>query len=120
MKLIKSLLICLFAITLITSCKNNESKTKESETITVEKPAELKKISVQIEGMTCQIGCAKTIESKLSKTAGVDQASVSFEEKLGEFVYDANKISKDDIAKKITAIGDGTTYKVIEIKEVTL
>lgn len=87
----------------------------------IEKPevaANYKSIEVEIEGMTCEIGCAKTIESKLSKTEGVKYSKVNFEAKVGQFTYDENKISKEDIAKKIAGIGGGDLYKATKITEI--
>lgn len=117
MKVVKiiclGLLVSFFAI----SCKDASQSKKE----TVEKSVQgesLKKIEVGIEGMTCQIGCAKTIESKLSKLEGVSSVAVSFEDKLGKIVYDENKISKEEISKEITAIAGGETYTVSTITEV--
>ena len=77
----------------------------------------LKKVEVGIEGMTCQIGCAKTIESKLSKTEGIRSVAVLFEKKSGTIVYDSNKISKDDISKKINSIAGGDIYSVTSVRE---
>ncbi|MHB1147594.1 MAG: heavy-metal-associated domain-containing protein [Lutibacter sp.] len=80
--------------------------------------ANYKSIEVEIKGMTCEIGCAKTIESKLSKVEGVKYSKVNFEAKVGQFTYDENKISKEDIAKKISGIGGGDLYKATKITEI--
>ena len=79
----------------------------------------LKNVEVQIEGMTCEIGCARLIQSKLSKTDGVTFVEVSFVDKFGNITFDANKISNEKIKEEIQKIAGGDTYKVIEIKEVT-
>ena len=102
------------------SC-NDAKKEVSGEKSGIEKQevaANYKTIEVEIEGMTCEIGCAKTIESKLSKTKGVTYSKVSFEDKIGQFTYDENKISQDDIAKKIAGIGGGALYKVLKITEI--
>ena len=80
--------------------------------------ASYKSIEVEIEGMTCEIGCAKTIESKLSKVEGVTYSKVNFVGKIGQFTFDENKISQDDIAKKISGIGGGALYKATKITEI--
>ena len=79
--------------------------------------ANYKSLEIGIEGMTCQIGCARTIQSKLSKVDGVTFAKVSFEAKKGQFTFDTNKISKDEIVNKITGIAGGDLYAVSEVKE---
>ncbi|MFO7672803.1 MAG: heavy metal-associated domain-containing protein [Lutibacter sp.] len=80
--------------------------------------ANYKTIEVEIEGMTCEIGCAKIIESKLSKTEGVTYSKVIFEDNAGKFTFDENKISQEDIAKKIAGIGGGALYKATKITEI--
>jgi Cu+-exporting ATPase len=80
--------------------------------------ASYKSIEVEIEGMTCEIGCAKTIESKLSKFEGVTYSKVNFEAKIGKFTFDENKISQEDIAKKIAGIAGGALYKATKITEI--
>ncbi|MFZ2432653.1 MAG: heavy metal-associated domain-containing protein [Lutibacter sp.] len=102
------------------SC-NDSKKEVSVEKSGIEKQevaANYKSIEVEIEGMTCEIGCAKTIESKLSKTEGVKYSKVNFEAKVGQFTYDENKISKEDIAKKIAGIGGGDLYKATKITEI--
>lgn len=102
------------------SC-NNTKKQDSIEKSGIEKQevaANYKTIEVEIEGMTCEIGCAKTIESKLSKTEGVTYSKVSFEDKIGQFTFDENKISQEDIANKITGIGGGALYKATKITEI--
>ena len=71
--------------------------------------------------MTCQIGCAKTIESKLSKTVGITSAKVLFKRQiLGNLFFDTNQISAEEISKRISTIGDGSLYSVTDMKEVDL
>ncbi|MGB5243384.1 MAG: heavy-metal-associated domain-containing protein [Lutimonas sp.] len=94
------------------SCKeDNKVKEKElSEKVVVQ---DIKKVEVDIEGMTCEIGCAKLIESKLSKANGVQFASISFDEKKGEIEFDANVIDEKQIKGVIEAAGGGDLYTVV-------
>lgn len=115
----KAIYILSIAFVLL-SC-NDAKKEVSEEKSGIEKQevaANYKTIEVEIEGMTCEIGCAKTIESKLSKTEGVTYSKVSFEDKAGKFTYDENKISQEDIAKKIAGIGGGALYKATKITEI--
>jgi len=66
--------------------------------------------------MTCEIGCAKIIASKVSKLQGVAYSEVSFENKKGVFSYDENSISKEAIVAKINGIAGGDLYKVTNTK----
>lgn len=102
------------------SCNESKKETpvEKSGVEKQEVAANYKSIEVEIEGMTCEIGCAKTIESKLSKTEGVKYSKVNFEAKIGQFIYDENKISKEDIAKKIAGIAGGDLYKTTKITEI--
>lgn len=102
-------------ITLVIFSCNNSKKEPVIEKPEVKKEevaANYKSIEVDIEGMTCEIGCARTIQSKLSKVDGVTYSKVNFEAKKGQFTYDENKISKEDIINKIDGIGGGDLYKV--------
>jgi copper chaperone CopZ len=116
MKLIKIICLGVLVSFFTVSCKE-ASKSGNEGVAKTSQSENLKKIEIGIEGMTCQIGCAKTIESKLSKKEGISSIAISFEDKLGQIVYDANKISKEDITKQITAIAGGETYRVISVKE---
>jgi Cu+-exporting ATPase len=102
------------------SCNESKKETpvEKSGVEKQEVAANYKSIEVEIEGMTCEIGCAKTIESKLSKTEGVKYSKVNFEAKIGQFTYDENKISKEEIAKKIAGIAGGDLYKATKITEI--
>ncbi len=118
MKLYSTLIIMLISLTMATACKKETKEASTNVTVAQQTP-DIKSIAIGIEGMTCQIGCARTIESKLSKTEGVQKVSVSFEDKLGNVVFDANKVSQEEIVAKITGIGNQGTYKVTSISEVS-
>ena len=117
MKKIISILTIVFVLF---SCDNDkkEASVEKSGVEKQEIAANYKSIEVEIEGMTCEIGCAKTIESKLSKTKGVTFSKVNFEAKTGQFTFDENKISQEDIVKKINGIGGGDLYKATKITEI--
>jgi len=113
----KKLLVAFVILFSVVAC--NETKKEE-----VKKEAEkenlavvYKSIEVDIEGMTCEIGCARSIESKLSKMEGVTFSKVSFEDKKGQFTYNSNVVSKEDIKHKIDGIAGGDLYKATAIKE---
>lgn len=97
----------------IVGCNNNP--TPEKSVVLEEK---IETIKVSIEGMTCEIGCAKLIESKIHKLEGVTVSKVNFEEKTGQFSFDSNKISEEEIVKNINGIAGGDLYKVTSTKAV--
>lgn len=72
-------------------------------------------IKLEISGMTCE-HCAKTIERKFEGKEGILSQSISYGEKRGEFEFDLQKISQEEIIDIINSTG---SYKVVnEIKEV--
>ena len=62
--------------------------------------------SIGIEGMTCAVGCAKRIESKLNQTDGILAAKVLFDDKLAKIEFDDSKISEQEMVKLIEEMGD--------------
>lgn len=117
MNFTKSLLTFGLASTLLFSCKDTASKpiAGSDETNTKKEVAVAAKpetASFKIDGMTCAMGCAKTIESKLSKMNGVQKATVDFDKKQATVEFDAAVISLENLSKTVEATGDGETYKV--------
>lgn len=119
MKKITKLITILSVILIFASCEKKLEKkivnTNIAEKNEISASANLKKIALNIEGMTCEIGCARTIQSKLSKTKGVKFAEVNFEKKKGIVEYDANAISKKQIVSVVEQIAGGDLYKVTDI-----
>ena len=60
--------------------------------------------------MTCAMGCAKTIESKLSKMNGVQKATIDFDKKQATVEFDAAVISPENLSKTVEATGDGEIH----------
>jgi mercuric ion binding protein len=103
-----TVVILLFITLIFSSCKEKVEQSTE---------VDLKKVALNIEGMTCEIGCARTIESKLSKTEGVSFAKVSFDKKKGIVEYNANIVSEKEIVNVVEQIAGGDLYKVVEIEK---
>ena len=122
MNFLKSLLTLSLVSGLLFSCKEKASKLVEEtkETTTEQKAATVaakpETASFKIEGMTCAIGCAKTIETKLSKMNGIQKAAVDFDKKEAIVNFDAAVLSSKDIVDAVQTTGDGETYKVLEVK----
>jgi len=77
-------------------------------------PENLAEAEFKIEGMTCQMGCANTIQSKLEALTGVNKANVSFENANAIVYYDKTALTIDDLKNTINTIADGKLYKVVE------
>lgn len=70
---------------------------------------ELSEASFSISGMMCKMGCAKAIETNLSKMEGVQQASVDFETSLATVLYNSSILQTDDLVQTVTNTGDSYT-----------
>jgi periplasmic mercuric ion binding protein len=104
--------------TLVTSCKKEVAteaiaKTETKIIAEAKKPA---KATLTVEGMTCAIGCAKTIEEDLSKMEGVQKAIVDFDTKIASIDYDAAVLKPDNLVKTVISAADGKTYSVSSVK----
>lgn len=93
------------------ACSNGTSRSNNG--VSAEKQiAKIQNLEVTIKGMTCEIGCAKLIESKTHKLEGMIYSKVSFEHGLGQFTIDSDKISIAEIEKHINGIAGGELYNV--------
>ena len=128
MNLKKSILILALASIIFVGCKekSNETDVKETaETTEATAPkvkkeiaaANLQTASFAIDGMTCAMGCAKTIENKLAAQEGVGQAVVDFDTKIATVKFDAEKQSLESLTKTIEGVAGGDSYKVTESKK---
>jgi len=119
MKLFKSALYISLFFILFMACTNEKAdKAMNKEVVEKEMAENLKNVEVQIKGMTCEIGCAKLIQSKLYKVDGIKFAQVSFADSLGNITYDANSITTDEIKNMIQKIAGGDLYEVTAMNEV--
>ena len=110
-------LLLVFSATLILSCSINGEKgdTKDLKSDVLQM-AKMETISLAISGMTCEIGCAKTIQSKLSKKEGVADAIVVFTDSIATITFDSNKTSTENLSSFITGIAGGNLYTASEIR----
>ncbi|WBX73772.1 heavy metal-associated domain-containing protein [Tenacibaculum pacificus] len=115
MKIQKIIFALAFVSFLAIGCKN---EAKKENTPKVEKTAAVvdkKDISLNISGMTCEIGCARKIASDLSKKEGVLEANVIFKDSIANIKYDANITNKADLISFIQGIGNGKMYKACQV-----
>jgi Cu+-exporting ATPase len=101
---------------LFTSCKQTASAPTENKAVATTKhtinPEKLETASFSIEGMTCAMGCAKTIEKKLTEMDGVQNAAVDFDKKIATVSFDSSIQTPESLTKIVEATADGKTYKV--------
>lgn len=114
----KKLLSFVFGLFLFFGCENGlKVKTPPAvksvtSTAKIEQP---KKAELTIEGMTCAIGCAATIEKKLNQTEGIAEAKVSFDEKKAYVTFDETVLNPLKIKAVIEGVGEA--YKVTYLLE---
>jgi mercuric ion binding protein len=126
MKFTKIIATVVIAGLALVSCKKEEDKSLSLIKAQTEKatPKAHKAIAAEnaqtasftIEGMTCAMGCAKTIEQELSNLDGVEKATVDFDKKIATVVFDKTVQNPDNLTKVVQATGDGKTYKVSNFK----
>ncbi|RAJ14946.1 cation transporter [Olleya aquimaris] len=126
MKSIKHILVLALVTIVAFSCKNEAqpevktapsgSDTSEVTTNTINPDATLAKAEFKIEGMTCAMGCAKTIEKKIAKMEGVKSATVDFERELAMVEYDEAIVTPTSLENTVTSVAD--TYKVKDMHTV--
>lgn len=118
MKTLKTVLILLILFT-ISACNQPQPKviTVATENITNDKNIEentnisYTKSEFNIEGMTCAMGCAKTIENKLAHTKGVKSVTVDFEKTLATIEFDPALINETLISETVSKVGAIYTVK---------
>ena len=125
MNFTKSIAVIALSTLFLVSCKDNkaESKSETASTETVAPKvkkeiaaANLQTASFKIEGMTCAVGCAKTIQEELTALDGVQTAKVDFDKKLATVTFDKTVHTPESLTKVVQATGDGKTYKVVDMK----
>lgn len=102
----KHLILILTASILLFACSNEKS------------PQEVlanTNSSFVIEGMTCEEMCAKRIEDKIARTAGVKDCTVDFENNKATLSYDNKTADIKTIVSMIEEMADNK-YSIKEVK----
>ncbi|WP_298238661.1 heavy metal-associated domain-containing protein [uncultured Algibacter sp.] len=122
MKTFRNIISIMVLTLFLVNCKNEAKpviKTVETETAAVKEldpNASYAKAEFTIDGMTCEIGCAKTIEKKISKMEGVKSATVDFGRKLAMVEYNEAKVTTASLENTVTNVAD--VYKVSNMQTV--
>jgi mercuric ion binding protein len=125
MNFTKSIAIIAISGLLFASCKDNKTEAKteiaSTETTTPKAKKEIASENLQtanfnVEGMTCAVGCAATIQEELTALDGVQTAKVDFDKKLATVTFDKTVQTPESLTKVVQATGDGKTYKVSNMK----
>lgn len=121
MKTLKSIILLTFILILSFSCKQKDAEVKtvevETEKVKILDPnATYAKAEFTIDGMTCAIGCAASIQKKISKMDGVKSATVDFDKKLAMVEYNEAKVTPLTLEEAVGTVSN--TYKVSDMKTV--
>ncbi|MDD2673602.1 heavy-metal-associated domain-containing protein [Flavobacterium petrolei] len=124
MNIKKSIVTIVLTSVLFVGCKEKETEMAAKETAITEAPkvkkeiaaANLQTASFSVEGMTCAVGCAKTIQEDLTALDGVQKATVDFDTKLATVTFDKTVQTPAKLTTVVEAAADGKTYKVSKMK----
>ncbi len=123
MKTIKTLSFAALTFLAVVACKNEtqpEVKTVDldvtAQANTLDPNANYAKAEFAIEGMTCAMGCAKTIEKKIANMDGVKSAKVDFTKEMAMVEYDDAKVTPASLEEAVKKTGD--MYSVKDMKTV--
>ena len=96
MNTLRNIVALVMVAVMVVACKNESQP--EVKTVTTEVTAKAEKVldpdatfiksEFTIDGMTCEIGCAKLIERNINKMDGVKTVKVDFDRKLAMVEYD--------------------------------
>ena len=117
----KKVLFTGILVSLLASCSTSsdqvsdtENKAETSENISEEDLVAVipnRKMTTEIDGMTCVMGCGGSIRKELLKTGAVSRCSFDFkgidETSSAMIEFDKEKISADEIADLLKTINDG-------------
>lgn len=112
-------------LVLILNCKQN----KEAEIISVETAnSQIHNETPQteglnyvtatftIKGMSCEMGCARAIENKLSKLDGMSKANVNFQDEVATVKFDGDKINETLLVSTVTSVSQTLSFSVEDFK----
>ena len=126
MKTFKNIIVVFLLAFSFLACKNetapevvtvdNEVTEVSTDAVELDPNATYAKAEFTIEGMTCAMGCAKTIEKKMAKLDGVKSAKVDFSKRMAMVEYDEAKVTPENITATVTKAGE--VYIVKNMKKV--
>ena len=97
-----------FACTSDTTSKDSSAQETKVEALPV-------LASLEIKGMVCAMGCAKSIETKLNETEGIIACTVDFGKEEASIEFDPNTISQQELVAVVEEMHDGQ-FDVVKVK----
>ena len=115
-------LIPMILLSCQTEISEANSETKKVEIAKKDIKADTE-IEIEIEGMTCEMGCVTTIRNKVNRIKGVTNFEMDFDvERSSDFStiqFDSRVTSSHDIKEIIEGIAQGI-YAVVDLQEIEL
>jgi mercuric ion binding protein len=105
-KLMKFSFALLAVVFSVASCSESTAQSKTETQVVLENA----KMTMNIEGMTCAMGCARAIEVELNNIEGVEGAKVDFESENATLSYNGSLTSESSIVDFVNNYRSGT-YK---------
>jgi periplasmic mercuric ion binding protein len=93
-----------FAALTLVSCKKTEGDNVANGEETTDVAPVMATTSFMIEGMHCEMGCAKAIEKKIAKMDGVQEVEIDFTGKKATIQFDSNKQSPENFVETVEKI----------------
>ena len=113
MEFLKNILSVTFILIILSSCINDKKAEIKTINLSSEKISQkldpdaiYSKAEFNIKGMTCEMGCAKTIEKKLAKMDGMKSAVVDFKNEMASVEFDVAKLNHSIITKAVNQVSD--------------
>ena len=106
-------IIFILAVFFIAACNNSDSTKTINNSISKTFDSNC---VISIEGMSCQKGCASSIERELSKIDGIALAKVDFADKSAVINYESAKTGVEQIILAIEEI-DGGKFQAWDANE---
>jgi len=100
----KRFLIIIFALALFTACQSNTKKAESDSKAETAQITDYELMELTVNGMTCT-GCENTIKNGLKQIDGIAEVNASHETHKVSIKVEKDKLSREDIAKQIEAIG---------------
>ena len=92
-----------------TGCQRDTTASPQSNAIASAqgappKPAEMRTVTVPVEGMICMV-CAGSVKNALKAVHGVQNAEVNLEKRYATIQFENGKVTEDDLTRVITKLG---------------
>ena len=97
--------IIVVSLLLGVACNEQKENIQEEETV-VAAVTPNATTTLDIDGMTCEMGCKAAIEKHMNKTKGVAVCAVDFDKSLAVIEYDNQLISEEELIAEIGEVAN--------------